>query len=90
MIYNNDYDNSSGLGTGEDKEYVETYKGRLFDLKGLRGRYVRFYSQGNFFDDFNHVIEMEVWGKEPTSENDSQQAPLSIELPEQFFGGIPL
>ncbi len=90
LIYNNDFDNSSGLGTGVDKEYVETYKGRLFDLKGLRGRYVRFYSQGNFFDDFNHVIEIEVWGKEPTSENDSQQAPLSIELPEQFFGGIPL
>jgi hypothetical protein len=90
LIYNNDYDNSSGLGTGKDKEYVDMSKGRLFDLKGLRGRYIRFYSQGNFFDDFNHVIEIEAWGKESSSKCEPQLAPLNIDLPEEFFGGMPL
>lgn len=90
QIYNNDYDNSSGLGIGKDKEYVDTYEGRLFDVKGMRGRYIRCFSRGNFWNDFNHVIEIEVWGKAPSSKSESQQAPLNIELPEQFFGGIPL
>lgn len=61
-IYNNDFDNSAGLGVGEDKEYVESNKGRLIDAKGVRGRYVRVYGQGNTANDFNHFIEVEVWG----------------------------
>ena len=30
-IYNNDFDNSSGLGIGKDLEYIEDYRGRLID-----------------------------------------------------------
>jgi len=62
-IYNNDYDNSAGLGVGEDKEYIENNKGRLIDAKGAKGRYVRVYGKGNTANDFNHFIEVEVWGK---------------------------
>ena len=62
-IYNNDYDNSAGLGVGEDKEYIESNKGRLIDAKGAKGRYVRVYGKGNTANDFNHFIEVEVWGK---------------------------
>jgi hypothetical protein len=63
-VYNNDHDNSSGLGVGEDKEYVETYEGRLIPLrdKGIQGRYVRLYSNGNTSDETNHYIEVEVYG----------------------------
>ncbi|MHC4221622.1 MAG: hypothetical protein ACYST9_04305 [Planctomycetota bacterium] len=62
-IYNNDIDNSAGLGIGTDMHYVETSEGRLIDAKGHKGRYIRFYSQGNSNDDFNHYIEVEVFGK---------------------------
>ena len=60
-IYNNDHDNSSGLGVGKDKEYWETYEGRLIPANGARGRYVRLYSNGSTEDDQNHYTEVEVY-----------------------------
>lgn len=62
-IYNNDLDNSSGLGLGKDMHYVETSEGRLIDAKGVKGRYVRLYSNGNTSNELNHYIEVEVFGK---------------------------
>jgi len=61
-IFNNDHDNSSGLGAGKDKEYIETFDGRLFDPKGVKARYVRLYSGGNTSNDMNHYVEVEVYG----------------------------
>jgi len=61
-IFNNDHDNSSGLGVGKDKEYIEVAEGRLFDPKGIKGRYVRMYSGGNTTNDLNHYVEIEVYG----------------------------
>ncbi len=62
-LFNNDHDNSSGLGAGKDKEYIETYMGKLIDAKGAKGRYVRLYSNGSTGSDMNHYIEVEVFGK---------------------------
>ena len=62
-VYNNDLDNSSGQGVGKDMHYVETAEGRLIDAKGVQGRYVRCYSNGNTNNDLNHYIEIEVHGK---------------------------
>lgn len=62
-LFNNDFDNSSGLGVGKDKEYVDEYEGWLIDAKGVVARYVRLYSNGNTADDMNHYIEIEVYGK---------------------------
>lgn len=62
-IFNNDHDNSSGLGLGEDKEYWETYEGKLIDAKGVKARYVRLYSNGSIADDMNHYVEVEVYGR---------------------------
>jgi len=62
-FFNNDHDNSLGLGTGEDPHYIETNKGRLIDAKGVIGQYVRLYSQGNTDNKMNHYIEVEVHGK---------------------------
>ncbi len=62
-IYNNDHDNSAGLGVGEDKEFMESNQGRLIDAKGTKGRYVRCYGKGNTANDLNHYVEVEVWGK---------------------------
>ena len=62
-LFNNDTDNSAGLGAGTDMHYVETNKGELIDAKGAKARYIRLYSNGNNFNDLNHYIEVEVYGK---------------------------
>ncbi len=62
-MFNNDIDNSVGLGVGKDKHYTETSEGRLIAGKGVRARYVRLFSQGNNSNDLNHYIEVEVYGK---------------------------
>jgi hypothetical protein len=54
------YDNSSA---GSDRPYIETYQGKLIDAKGVKGRYVRLYTNGNTTNKMNHYIEVEVWGK---------------------------
>jgi hypothetical protein len=61
-VFNNDHDNSSGLGVGKDKEYIEVAEGKLIDPKGAKGRYVRLYSRGNTTNDLNHYVEVEVYG----------------------------
>jgi len=61
-IFNNDHDNSSGLGIGKDKEYIETAEGKLIDPRGVRGRYVRLWSSGNTSNDMNHYVEVEIYG----------------------------
>ena len=65
-VFNNDNDNSAGLGVGADKAYVETNEGKLLDLLSQgspKARYVRFYSNGNTSNDLNHYIEADVYGK---------------------------
>jgi len=67
-VFNNDFDNSSGLGLGKNLEYIEDYRGKLISVtsdKGepVKGRYVRLYSRGNTSNDMNHYIEVEVYGK---------------------------
>jgi len=65
-LYNNDHDNSAGLGRGKDRAYIEGYEGRLIDAKGAKGRYVRLYSNGNTSNEMNHLIEVEVFGAPST------------------------
>ena len=67
-IFNNDFDNSSGLGLGKNLEFIEDFRGKLIDAKTAKGapvkaRYVRLYSKGNTSNDLNHYVEVEVWGK---------------------------
>ncbi|MGA2849843.1 MAG: discoidin domain-containing protein [Terracidiphilus sp.] len=62
-IFNSDFHNDLGLGVGKDLSYIETYQGKLIDAKGVKGRYVRLYSNGNTANKLNHYIEVEVWGK---------------------------
>ncbi len=62
-IFNNDHNNSAGLGKGKDREYIEVNDGKLIDAKGAKGRYVRLYSNGNTSNEINHYIEVEVYGK---------------------------
>lgn len=63
LLYNNDYDNSSKLGKGTDRPYVESRFGLLVNGKGTKARYVRLYSRGSSTNEMNHYTEVEVYGK---------------------------
>jgi len=60
-VFNNDVDNSSGLGVGTDREYFETHEGRIVDAKGVKGRYVRGYTKGGTLSALNCWQEIEVY-----------------------------
>lgn len=62
-LFNNDRDNSAGLGAGTDRQYFETYMGKVIDAKGARGRYVRLYSHGSTDSALNEYTEVEIYGR---------------------------
>jgi hypothetical protein len=64
-VFNNDQDNSAGLGLGKDNEYFEMAEGKLIEVKAQKARYIRCYSKGSTADEQNHYIEVEVHGKPP-------------------------
>ena len=62
-IFNNDHDNTAGLGAGKDMNFVETSEGKLVDAKGAKARFVRLHSRGNNANELNHFVEVEVFGR---------------------------
>ena len=60
-LYNNDTDNSSGLGVGTDREYFEMQFGRVVAAKGIKARYVRGYTRGSNQSVLNCWQEIEVY-----------------------------
>jgi hypothetical protein len=60
-LFNNDVDNSSGLGVGTDREYFETCFGKTIDGKGVKARYVRCYTKGGSLSALNCWQEIEVY-----------------------------
>lgn len=62
-IFNNDHDNSAGLGIGKEYEYFELFEGNLVDAGGVKSRYIRLYSNGSTADDMNRFTEVEVYGR---------------------------
>jgi hypothetical protein len=63
-VFNNDADNSSGLGVGKGREYIETCEGKLINAKGVKARYIRFYSKGSTESALNEYAEIEVYGRQ--------------------------
>ncbi len=62
-LFNNDADNTAGLGIGTDREYFETAEGRLIDARGVKARYVRCYSKGSTESVLNEYTEVEIYGR---------------------------
>jgi hypothetical protein len=62
-LFNNDRENSSGLGIGADRQYVESNQGKIIEAKGTRARYVRLYSNGNSDSKMNEYTEVEIYGR---------------------------
>ncbi len=61
-LFNNDRSNRLGLGRGANREYVETYEGKLINARGIKARYLRFYSRGSTENALNEYTEIEVYG----------------------------
>jgi len=62
-LFNNDRQNSAGLGAGMDRQYFETFRGKTVDAKGARARYVRLYSNGSTDNRLNEYTEVEIYGR---------------------------
>jgi len=62
-VYSNDQDNSSKMGIGKSRAYIDTYFGKRIEAEGVKARYVRIYSNGNTANDLNHYVEVEIFGK---------------------------
>ena len=89
-VFNNDHDNSSGLGLGHDKAYVESYQGKLIDCKGFTARYVRLYSRGSHRsgETDNQYVEVEVHGRAlaaPPVPTNRSMPTLEIDLPQPGY-----
>jgi hypothetical protein len=63
-LFNNDTDNTSGLGAGTDRQYFETFRGKTIDARGTRARYVRLYSHGSTESTLNEYTEVEIYGRD--------------------------
>ena len=61
-VFNNDSDNSSGLGVGTDAAYAETAAGKLISFAPRNARYVRLWSNGSNMNGWNHYTEAEAYG----------------------------
>lgn len=61
-LFNNDLDNSLGLGVGHDQHYIDSAEGKLIDAKGTKARYVKLWSQSNNQNDYSHYVEVDVYG----------------------------
>jgi len=59
-VYNNDTNNSAGLGIGTDAEYAETSAGKCITFASYKAQYVRLYSNGSSINTYNHYVEVEI------------------------------
>ena len=64
-LFNNDVANATGLGAGTNREYFESYEGKLIDAAGAKARYVRLYSKGSTDSALNEYTEVEIYGRPP-------------------------
>ncbi len=62
-VFNNDADGSGGFGKGMDHVWEESNQGRPIQVDGIKGRYVRLYSNGKEIDDTNQYTEVEIYGR---------------------------
>jgi len=64
-LFNNDTANATGLGAGTNREYFESYEGKLIDAAGAKARFVRLYSKGSTDSALNEYTEVEIYGRPP-------------------------
>jgi hypothetical protein len=62
-LFNNDLQNTLGLGAGKDYQYFETNLGKVIDAKGTKARFVRLYSKGSTDSALNEYTEVEIYAR---------------------------
>lgn len=67
-VFNNDHDDSSGLGAGEDTAYIARWWAEIVDTRGpnkrgTRARHVKVYTNGGAADEDTRFVEIAVYGK---------------------------
>ena len=67
-LFNNDHDDSSGLGKGADTAYHARWWGEIVDARGdanagTRARFVRVYTNGGAAEEETRFVEIAVYGK---------------------------
>jgi hypothetical protein len=67
-LFNNDHDNSSGMGKGSDTAYCSRWWGEVVDTRGkgrqgTRARYVRVYTAEGMEEEPVRFVEISVYGK---------------------------
>lgn len=76
-VYNNDTDNSAGFGIGSSLIYRERSSGKTMSFFPTEARYVRVYSNGSNINDYNHIVEIEVWTTSATENNLASKKPYT-------------
>lgn len=73
IVHNSDKENKHGFGAGEDSTYPEFKDGKSFPVpEGTKARYARVYMLGSKSGDTNHIVELEVMGKNLPAKPDTQ------------------
>ena len=67
-LFNNDHDNSAGMGKGKDTAFYTRWWGELVDArgadgKGTRARYVRVHTSEGMEGEWARFVEVDVYGK---------------------------
>jgi len=67
-VFNNDHDDSTGEGKGEDTAYGAAWWGELVDLRGGNNdgslaRYIRVWTDGGCADEATRFVEIAAYGK---------------------------
>jgi hypothetical protein len=63
-LFNNDTDNTSGQGAGTERQYIESFRGKIINAKGTHARYLRLYSHGSTDSAMNEYTEVEIYGRD--------------------------
>ena len=73
VVFNNDADGSAGspIEGGNDLPYRETNFGQVIEIEGIKGRYIRLYSNGSSRDVINQYVEVEAFGR-PVQSSDTK------------------
>lgn len=75
-LFNNDHDNSSGLGRGSDPAFYSRWWGEIIDARGgfyegTPARYVRVYTADGVEGEPTRFVEVAVYGRDPAKDGEN-------------------
>jgi endoglucanase len=77
-VFNNDTDNSAGVGAGSDAEYAETASGKTIAFNPVTARYVKLWTNGNTVNTYDHYVEVEVYAETGATATPTARATATV------------